>query len=194
LEVDPDHHIFRRLYPEEIPPSIAKVFGSSLQAVVLSTLGTAKGLEKNREAADLINKTQTAVIKLDSEMLDEELNTRSVIFLGIPAEGTPASNFFNRLNVILPWDQEISLEERMGSVVVSNHPIKEELGAMIIKCNEWSDVRSIVRKLPHYGKYSYLLFSGDENIKKGIWRIESSPLIHIFNKKNYPNLNNIYKQ
>ena len=35
------------------------------------------------------------------------------------------------------------------------------------------------RKLPHYGKYSYLVFDGHEptNIKKGQWSITESPLI-----------------
>jgi hypothetical protein len=37
----------------------------------------------------------------------------------------------------------------------------------------------LVRKLPHYGKYSYLAFAGDEpsNIAKGEWPVNNSPLV-----------------
>lgn len=37
-----------------------------------------------------------------------------------------------------------------------------------------------VRKIPHYGKYSYLVFRGGRNLAKGIWPVAQSPLIHEF--------------
>ena len=41
-------------------------------------------------------------------------------------------------------------------------------------------VPGLLRKLPHYGKYSYLVFEGDEpvNIEKGQWPVIESPLIN----------------
>jgi hypothetical protein len=46
-------------------------------------------------------------------------------------------------------------------------------------------IPGLVRKLPHYGKYSYLAFNGDEptNIAKGQWPVLNSPLVKIFNPK-----------
>ncbi len=40
-------------------------------------------------------------------------------------------------------------------------------------------VGGLLRKLPHYGKYSYLAFEGDEptNIEKGQWPVLNSPLM-----------------
>jgi hypothetical protein len=40
-------------------------------------------------------------------------------------------------------------------------------------------VEGLNRKLPHYGKYSYLAFSGSEptNIDKGQWSVNNSPLV-----------------
>jgi hypothetical protein len=35
----------------------------------------------------------------------------------------------------------------------------------------------VARKIPHYGKYSYLVFRGDRNREKGVWPVVSSPLI-----------------
>jgi len=39
-------------------------------------------------------------------------------------------------------------------------------------------LRGLARKLPHYGKYSYLLFSGErpDNQAKGQWSVTRSPL------------------
>jgi hypothetical protein len=32
------------------------------------------------------------------------------------------------------------------------------------------------RKIPHYGKYSYLVFDGARNVSKGIWSTSESPM------------------
>jgi hypothetical protein len=36
------------------------------------------------------------------------------------------------------------------------------------------------RKIPHYGKYSYLAFSGGNNREKGTWVAADSPAVHRF--------------
>ena len=36
------------------------------------------------------------------------------------------------------------------------------------------------RKIPHYGKYSYLAFSGGNNRVKGTWAAADSPAVHRF--------------
>ena len=42
-------------------------------------------------------------------------------------------------------------------------------------------IRGLARKLPHYGKYSYLAFSGEEpsNVVKGQWQAIDSPLVRV---------------
>jgi hypothetical protein len=37
-----------------------------------------------------------------------------------------------------------------------------------------------IRKIPHYGKYSFLVFDSGDNKLKGIWPAAESPLIHHF--------------
>ena len=43
-------------------------------------------------------------------------------------------------------------------------------------------IPGLIRKLPHYGKYSYLSFEGDEpvNVAKGQWPVLNSPLVKVF--------------
>jgi len=180
LEVDPEHHLFRRLYPQEIPPSIAKVFGSGKQLIVLPSGADAEKLKKYRAAAQMINKTKTAVIKIDTEVKSEELDASSVILFHNVSERTVVADFLRGILREAPWKEDLTEKDDSGSVVVYDHPKNDEYGVMVIKCNRESDVLSIARKLPHYGKYSYLLFQGATNVSKGIWEVESSPLIYVF--------------
>ena len=36
----------------------------------------------------------------------------------------------------------------------------------------------VARKITHYGKYSYLAFQSGKNLDKGIWAVETSPLLY----------------
>ncbi len=180
LEVDPEHHLFRRLYPEEIPPSIAKVFGSEKQLIVLPDGVNEEKQKIYRAAAEMINRTTTGLIKLASEIKREELNDFSLILLGEASEADLFADFFRSVHRNAPWKKDQAEKDNAGSAVVYNHPSNDEYGVMVIGGNSKSDILSIVRKLPHYGKYSYLLFHGDANVARGIWEIESSPLIYVF--------------
>ena len=180
MEVDPAHELFRRLYPEEIPPSIAKVFGSEKQIIVLPRLEGEEKLNQYRAAADLINKTKTASIKFDDEVDPKELEAVSIIVLGVPSEGTGIRGLLHEAKRDPPWDEKLTGAEDAATVLVYDHPQNGQHGIMFIEAQSRAEILSIARKLPHYGKYSYLLFLGSQNIAKGIWEVESSPLIHVF--------------
>ena len=49
-------------------------------------------------------------------------------------------------------------------------------------------IPGLIRKLPHYGKYGYLVFEGDEpkNVVKGIWPSSREGLDYTFTKGTYP--------
>ena len=49
-------------------------------------------------------------------------------------------------------------------------------------------ISGLIRKLPHYGKYGYLVFEGDEpkNVVKGIWPSSREGLDYTFTKGTYP--------
>jgi aminopeptidase N len=180
IEIDPEHHLFRRLYPEEIPPSIAKVFGSEKQLIVLPAGVDEEKQKTYRAAAEMINRTKTGVIKLASEVKREELADFSLILLGEATEAHVFEDYLSSVSRVAPWEEDQAEQDNAGRTVVYNHPSNEEYGIMVITGNSKSDILSIVRKLPHYGKYSYLLFHGDTNVARGVWEIESSPLIYVF--------------
>ncbi|MEJ2638724.1 MAG: hypothetical protein P8010_04035, partial [Desulfosarcinaceae bacterium] len=53
-------------------------------------------------------------------------------------------------------------------------------GGAGIKALYWSPTlaaaQSVLRKIPHYGNYSYLAFNQATNILKGTWAVTGSPL------------------
>ena len=56
------------------------------------------------------------------------------------------------------------------------------IGFLSITKNEMAD--SLLRKIFHYGKYSYLSFVGKDSVNnlKGIWKVKNSPLVYLFYK------------
>ena len=64
-------------------------------------------------------------------------------------------------------------------VVVRRHPRNMEKAVGLLVVEPAAAFAGMARKLPHYGKYSYLAFEGDEptNIVKGQWSADGSPLV-----------------
>jgi aminopeptidase N len=54
--------------------------------------------------------------------------------------------------------------------------------------NSKKSIPGLIRKLPHYGKYGYLVFKGDEpkNVAKGTWPSSNIGLSHTFEEGTYP--------
>lgn len=180
VEVDPEHHIFRRLYPEEIPPSLAKVFGAERQLIVLGSGGRADRQDTYSAAARMLNRTGSAEVKHDGEVSSDELKANAVIFLGEISSGTAAADFLRRVERDIPWKKTLEAGPGATRVLSFNHPDDPRLAILVIDDRGTGEVQGVTRKLPHYGKYSYLLFHGETNVAKGVWDVVSSPLIRIF--------------
>ena len=62
----------------------------------------------------------------------------------------------------------------LSNILAAN--ISTDKKAMIIITEDYESLPRIGQLLPHYGKYSYLVFKGAKNIAKGQWPITDSPL------------------
>jgi hypothetical protein len=60
------------------------------------------------------------------------------------------------------------------------HPLDPQRVAAVFAPFSAEAALTSVRKIPHYGKYSYLVFDSGENRGKGTWPVTESPLIHHF--------------
>ena len=67
-------------------------------------------------------------------------------------------------------------DEDLSAVYCVRDPEDPELAWTVVLADAPERVPALGRKMPHYGRYSYLLFSGEDNVDKGTWSVQSSPL------------------
>ena len=62
--------------------------------------------------------------------------------------------------------------------MIGRHPSDPELAIGWIHVDDVIAMPGMIEKLPHYGKYSYLSFTGSEptNDVKGVWSSSNSPM------------------
>lgn len=178
LEVDPQNHLFRRLFPEEIPPSIAKVLGAERPLIVwqADSVDTAR----YRSAAELLDKNRTALVGSAIPDDSAQRRERALILVGggiLPADWTSLLQPVWKQAPLAPGQAE---DPALCTVTALVHPDNPDLAVLLLNAGAKANLEAVVRKLPHYGKYSYLAFLGEINIAKGIWEVTASPLIAAF--------------
>jgi len=185
LQVDPAFDLFRRLDPREIPPSIGQIFGEPRALAVLAAdappaeaAAWRKLVESWRTDAHAIEiTTETEVTTLPSD--------RAVWLLG--RGNRLAARYLTGIAGLAIDAEGVGLDgERLtfaghSAVVVVRHPASAERALGWIAIDPALAVTALPglgRKLPHYGKYSYLGFAGSEptNVVKGQWAASDSPL------------------
>lgn len=183
LLLDPDVDLFRRLHPSEIPPTVNGIRGSGDLAVVV-----AKGFPK--ETADSARILLSAMGRerlpqlREEDTSPEQLADRDVLYFGLPSGK-------GYLPTALP--RELSLAAAKFTLngtefaapgdalfAVLPHPSSAgRVAAVFLPLSPYA-ANAAGRKISHYGKYSYLAFSGGNNREKGTWTAEDSPAVHRF--------------
>ena len=185
IDVDPQFDVFRRLDRNEIPPSLSQVFGSDKVMIILPGEEKPEKLEAYRTLAQSWAKSNVEKIKI---ILDDELES-------IPADHAiwifGQSNKFKDIMVSALKDyrfnisegkyqigQSVASPEKNSVIIASRNPKNQDLVMVWLSADREDAMPGLGRKLPHYGKYSYLAFEGDEptNILKGQWPAVNSPM------------------
>jgi hypothetical protein len=193
LDIDPWFDLFRQLYPQETPPTVSSLLGSKRLLILIPA-----------DAEPALRQAYQALAKRWSEgypeieiVLDSEINQlpddRPVWLLGW--ENRFKTAFLTGLDGY-PFDREAeSLQIQQHS-----YPLKSHSFALVNRQSAegepqaWLATHSpqalpgLARKLPHYGKYSYLAFQGDtpDNVLKGQWPVTASPLRKSFTQNKMP--------
>jgi aminopeptidase N len=189
LQVDPQFNVFRRLHANEIPPSLSAIFGAEKVLIVLP----AAAAGERRAAYDSLalrwsqDSDQSIVAKLDSE-IDTLPNDHAIWIFGCENRFAPVI-----AQGLKPFDSELKestflLEKKTfpldkhSSIVAVRHPYNPKSVAVMLVTDSIQAAMGLSRKLPHYGKYSTLVFEGTEptNTEKGQWPAVNSPLVHRF--------------
>ena len=185
LDVDPELDLFRRLDRNEIPPALSQALGADKMLILLPSSADEKLLQAFREFAKALGNSgpDTVEVKLDKDV--ERLPSDCVVtILGW-------ENLF--LKEVLPSisKYEMSIEKsdiKIGKIKIPRekhsvvftvwNPENKDMAITLIASDLPDALPGLGRKLPHYHKYSYLAFEGDEpaNIAKGRWPIIDSPM------------------
>ncbi|HNV02441.1 MAG TPA: M20/M25/M40 family metallo-hydrolase [Vicinamibacterales bacterium] len=182
LAVDPRFDVFRRLDPRETPPSIGQIFG---EPAILAVLPSEASQAEQAAYYDLVRGWQSDAHQIDVA-LDSSVASlprdRSVWMLG-RGNRLAAQALGGQPGLRVAAETVEIGGERMSTaghtfVAVFRHPENPEKAAGWIAADPLAALPGLGRKLPHYGKYSYLGFEGGEpvNTIKGGWQVSDSPL------------------
>ncbi len=182
VSVDPQYDVFRKLHRSEIPTALSQTYGAAEAIIVLPQNVDENTFNAYQNIANHWNETDKVVIKKDSDVTDNDLLNRAVWLMDmnniltkdmVPANDTQFS--VTQQGIILNEDSYNSQE--FSWAITLQHPKSPEFSMTLLHINSIDLMDSVSRKLPHYGKYGYLVFKGAQNIQKGEWHIEKSPLI-----------------
>jgi hypothetical protein len=185
VDIDPEFDLFRRLHYNEIPPSLSKIYGAEKVLVLLPSNAPTADLENYKSlaeswAADSKGKIE---VKPDSDVKElpsdravwvfgRENLFRNIIDSGIKdVDAEIAEKSLRFAKTILPY-------ENHSFVIAVRHPVNPNSVVVWLASTRGEAFPGLSRKLPHYGKYSYLAFEGEEptNVAKGDWPAVNSPL------------------
>jgi hypothetical protein len=176
VSMDPGYHLFRRLYPSEIPPSVNAIRGVARLWVVLA----ADGGETARQAAEMLIQAlglpEARIVEEDRLPGDAE----NLLIVGVPRN--------SKLLAGLPTGVQADSDgfhlagqrfDQGGDAlfVVFRSVVGPKAVRAIFAYRSPEAAAAAVRKIPHYGRYGYLAFSNGRNRVKGIWPVTESPLI-----------------
>ncbi|MEW6052687.1 MAG: M20/M25/M40 family metallo-hydrolase [Nitrospirota bacterium] len=185
IDIDPEFDLFRRLGRDEIPPAITQALGAAKMLAILPSRADAALLQAYRELAYGLRNTGPDEVetKLDTEIIALP-DDRAVAIIGYE------NLFIDKVReALLGYEMDITPEHvRIGQaefpiknhslVLTARNPHRKDMALMFIASDVHGALPGLIRKLPHYHKYSYLGFSGTEpaNIAKGRWPVQDSPM------------------
>ena len=167
LDIDPDFHLFRVLDPMEAPPTLAGFYGAENPVVVLPESGALA--EAYKDFAESFFKRGNAEMIQASQFSPEAYADRSVLKFG-ETETVAAAR-----DAMMASQSDLSGKDLaiVGTSRDKDNPGKID---MVVWGSSADALSSIISKLPHYGKYSYLAFDNGKNVGKGQWEVTESPL------------------
>lgn len=185
LDIDPDSHLMRRLDSREIPATINTLRASSKKRVVLANGADPGWLDA---ADDLLRGLhwQQAERLTESQLSPAQVTDHDLLFIGWPGRDFPGLLKPQGLQIDA---QSFTVEGQTfaasgDALFVTLSRSGAQGGTIgILHGNSVSAIRKVARRIPHYGRYSYLAFSDGDNRLKGTWMPPSSPLSFSFDEE-----------
>jgi aminopeptidase N len=188
LAVDPRFDVFRRLDRSEIPPAVSQALGDSRLLIVLPSAAPAdlkvayRALARDWQGSF----PQPVEVVTDSE-LEQLPEDRSVWLFGwdnrfrSALRKALAEYDYADLGNLVRIDGTNLKRKENAVVALGRLAGRPEHALGWLAAGQAAALPGLARKLPHYGKYSYLAFTGTapDNVLKGQWPVVHSPLSRV---------------
>jgi aminopeptidase N len=185
LAVDPAFDLFRRLHRAEIPPAISQALGGDRVLMILPSAAPEPLREAYAQLARSWQRGRRAQVELRlDDQLDALPEDRVVWLFGwenrfrpLLDEALAAYDFKSGPDSVTIAGRRLTRAENVA-VVLARQPRDPDQALAWVAGDNAAAMPGLARKLPHYGKYSYLGFAGDDpdNVLKGQWPVIASPL------------------
>jgi Peptidase family M28/Peptidase family M1 domain/PDZ domain len=178
VEIDPQFQLYRRLSPFEIPPSLSKAFGAEKVLIVMSAQSAPlyAGLAKAwaRGGVETVRDNEIDSLPADRAVwvLGADNKFAPVVAKALEAYGASLDSTGLRT-------ANATYQATGRSLVAAvRHPGNPNLAVVYVSASSAAAADALARKLPHYGKYSWLVFAGDDatNQATGEWPVGDTPL------------------
>ncbi len=183
VDVDPEFDLFRRLDPLEVPPALSGVFGADVVTVVLPSSAPGPLLEAYRALARAWAEAEPGTwhVQTDREPLPRAgavwiLGWENRLLPWFQKAVEPYGVVFSAEGAA--WDGNGVYRDSRWGILAARRPERPEAVVAWLGVGRPEPLPGLTRKLPHYHKYSYLVFEGDEPVvsAKGRWPVRGSPM------------------
>ncbi|GAB4346672.1 MAG: hypothetical protein Kow0089_24100 [Desulfobulbaceae bacterium] len=150
MVIDPDYDLMRMLTRSETPPVWSRFMGAEYKIAVLPVEEEARAIYRPFEP--LLEELGAELVPAD-ELDNSDLDDADLLFLGpsIHSRGLFADPGHTSEGV---------------TIDVRNHPLAPGRVAVLVTSPDVEQTQAVVRKLRHYGKYSFLQFTGGRAVEK----------------------------
>ncbi|NIM13519.1 MAG: M20/M25/M40 family metallo-hydrolase, partial [Candidatus Aminicenantes bacterium] len=195
IDVDPQFDVFRTLHTNEIPATLSNAFGAKKVLILLPSKASKEFLNGYKGLAETWAKESEGKIEVKKDNKVSSLPEDKAVWLfgwdnihkkaiqtgiaGFPAEMDGKSISIDK--------HRLSVQEKSIIAAVKNSKNPSQV-VVLLTTDRTAALPGLGRKLPHYGKYSYLAFEGDEptNTFKGQWAAVNSPMSVMLDKSFAP--------
>ncbi|MBC8277489.1 MAG: hypothetical protein H8E46_04610 [FCB group bacterium] len=188
VAIDPDFDVFRKLDRDEYPASLSEVFGASEKIIVYPSQGDKEKIDKYRDLANSLNRKGDAKVMSDLSVKAEDIGNSSYFILGTPRENSVYALFEKAGQNLSDWilfsgqkGNFVLMGDSFGGddasfMIALRNPLNKENSVVFFSATSSEEISVTGKKLPHYGKYSYLAFEQGQNKLKGNWEVTNNPL------------------
>jgi hypothetical protein len=191
LTLDPDHNVFRRLYPEEVIPGLNALLEDREKIFIVSDQGDEQSRKIYFELAKMVKERKGGEILSIKEVTEEKLRNSSVMLLG-ESWKTP---IISKLLSNLPKP----IDHKEGSFFLKGESVNEGDESLLLTFpnplhpGRWMTIYfgrsasalSRARYLFFYGWDSYILFKNGRPKERGNFSPRSSFVSYDFLSKDY---------